>query len=57
MINWRWCIYKDSCISLGGAVADIFRLEVDASNIWKIVEHWDVLQAVLENCENPHPMF
>jgi predicted SnoaL-like aldol condensation-catalyzing enzyme len=43
--------------SLGGAVADIFRLEADSSNNWKIVEHWDVLQAVPENCINPHPMF
>jgi predicted SnoaL-like aldol condensation-catalyzing enzyme len=36
----------------GGAVADIFRLENG-----KIVEHWDVLQAVPENAVNPHPMF
>lgn len=40
--------------SLGGAVADIFRLENG-----KIVEHWDVLQPVpkSDDCINPHPMF
>jgi predicted SnoaL-like aldol condensation-catalyzing enzyme len=37
---------------LGGAVADIYRLEMG-----KIVEHWDVLQPVPENAVNPHPMF
>lgn len=41
-----------SADALGGAVADIFRLENG-----KIVEHWDVLQPVPENCINPHPMF
>ncbi len=41
-----------SAESLGGAVADIYRLQNG-----KIVEHWDVLQAVPENCVNPHPMF
>ena len=38
--------------ALGGAVADIYRLENG-----KIVEHWDVLQPVPENAVNPHPMF
>jgi predicted SnoaL-like aldol condensation-catalyzing enzyme len=38
--------------SPGGAVADLFRL-ADG----KIVEHWDILQPVPENCANPHPMF
>ena len=46
-----------SADSLGGAVADIFRLEVNTSKVWKIVEHWGVLQAVPESCVNPHPMF
>jgi predicted SnoaL-like aldol condensation-catalyzing enzyme len=36
----------------GGAVVDLFRLENG-----KIVEHWDVLQAVPEKSINPHPMF
>ena len=36
----------------GGAVVDLFRLENGI-----IVEHWDVLQPVPENCINPHPMF
>lgn len=36
----------------GGAVADLYRLAGG-----KIVEHWDVLQPVPENCLNPHPMF
>ena len=38
--------------SLGGAVVDLFQLEDG-----KIVEHWDVVQAVPEKCINPHPMF
>ena len=38
--------------ALGGAVADIYRLENG-----KIVEHWDVLQAVHEKPVNPHAMF
>jgi predicted SnoaL-like aldol condensation-catalyzing enzyme len=38
--------------ALGGAVADYYRLENG-----KIVEHWDVLQAVPEKPINPHPMF
>jgi predicted SnoaL-like aldol condensation-catalyzing enzyme len=38
--------------ALGGAVADIYRIENG-----KIVEHWDVLQAVPAESINPHPMF
>jgi len=38
--------------SLGGAVADIFRLKNG-----KIMEHWDVLQQIPADCINPHPMF
>ena len=34
------------------AVVDIFRIENG-----KIVEHWDVLQAVPEQSKNDHPMF
>jgi predicted SnoaL-like aldol condensation-catalyzing enzyme len=37
---------------LGGAVVDLFRLAEG-----KIVEHWDVLQAIPERCVSPHPMF
>lgn len=37
---------------LGGAVADIYRLENG-----KIVEHWDVLQPVPEKAINPKAMF
>ena len=36
----------------GFAVIDILRLENG-----KIVEHWDVAQAVPETSANPHPMF
>jgi predicted SnoaL-like aldol condensation-catalyzing enzyme len=36
----------------GGAVVDMFRLEGG-----KIVEHWDVLQAIPEQSANAHPMF
>jgi predicted SnoaL-like aldol condensation-catalyzing enzyme len=36
----------------GGSVIDMFRLKNG-----KIVEHWDVLQAVPEKSANPHPMF
>lgn len=36
----------------GSAVIDILRLEDG-----KIVEHWDVIQAVPEQSANPHPMF
>lgn len=36
----------------GNAVIDIVRLENG-----KIVEHWDVIQAVPEKSANPHPMF
>jgi predicted SnoaL-like aldol condensation-catalyzing enzyme len=34
------------------SIIDIFRLENN-----KIVEHWDVIQAVPEKSANPHPMF
>jgi predicted SnoaL-like aldol condensation-catalyzing enzyme len=36
----------------GGAVVDMFRL-----HDLKIVEHWDVLQAIPEQSANAHPMF
>ena len=36
----------------GTAIVDIFKLENG-----KIVEHWDVIQAVPERSANPHPMF
>ena len=36
----------------GFAIVDILRLENG-----KIVEHWDVIQAVPERSANPHPMF
>jgi predicted SnoaL-like aldol condensation-catalyzing enzyme len=36
----------------GTAVVDLFRVENG-----KIVEHWDVIQAVPEQSANPHPMF
>ncbi|MBR0706989.1 nuclear transport factor 2 family protein [Bradyrhizobium liaoningense] len=35
------------------AVVDIFRFNKEG----KIVEHWDVIQAVPEKSANPHPMF
>ena len=38
--------------TLGGAVVDLYRFAGG-----KIVEHWDVLQPVPENAQNPHPMF
>ena len=36
----------------GFAIVDLLRLENG-----KIVEHWDVIQAVPEQSANPHPMF
>ena len=36
----------------GFAIVDILRLENG-----RIVEHWDVIQAVPERSANPHPMF
>ncbi|MEV6235522.1 ester cyclase [Lentzea sp. NPDC051838] len=36
----------------GQALADIFRVEGD-----KVVEHWDVIQAVPADSANPHGMF
>ncbi|WP_157831482.1 nuclear transport factor 2 family protein [Confluentibacter flavum] len=42
---------KDSTV-LGGAVADIYRLEEG-----KIVEHWDIKEEIPSNAINPHAMF
>jgi predicted SnoaL-like aldol condensation-catalyzing enzyme len=36
----------------GGSVADFFRLKHG-----RIVEHWDVLQAIQPHAVNPHPYF
>ena len=41
-----------SADNLGGAVVDLFRIENG-----KIVEHWDVLQAIPTKAANNHPMF
>ena len=38
--------------TLGGAVADIYRLEKGL-----IVEHWDVIQPIKASTINPHPYF
>ena len=43
--------------TLGVAVADFFRLKIDASNRVKIVEHWDVVQPVPTEKPNPRLMF
>lgn len=43
---------RPSLDSSGAAVVDLYRLENG-----KIVEHWDVLQAMPQNCVNPRPMF
>ncbi len=43
---------RRSPVVKGGAVVDIFRLANG-----KIVEHWDVLQAIPDSSVNPHPMF
>lgn len=44
--------YKANKNDLGLAIMDIFRLEDE-----KIVEHWDVLQAVPETSANENTMF
>jgi predicted SnoaL-like aldol condensation-catalyzing enzyme len=36
----------------GEAVVDIFRVEDG-----KVVEHWDIIQAIPENADNPNSMF
>ena len=36
----------------GMAIVDIFRVDKG-----RVVEHWDVMQAVPETSANPHPMF
>ena len=43
--------------TLGIAVADFFRLKIDASNRVKIVEHWDVAQPVPTEKPNPRLIF
>ena len=43
---------RSSPEALGGAVVDMFRIEAG-----KIVEHWDVVQAVPAKSANAHPMF
>jgi predicted SnoaL-like aldol condensation-catalyzing enzyme len=43
---------RPSSSDAGGAVVDLFRLENG-----KIVEHWDVLQAMPATAANAHPMF
>jgi predicted SnoaL-like aldol condensation-catalyzing enzyme len=48
-------VYIHTRATFGGkasSVIDIFRIENN-----KIVEHWDVIQAVPEKSANPHPMF
>ena len=45
-------LLKTSPEDHGTAAVDIFRLEEG-----KVVEHWDVLQAVPESAANDHPMF
>jgi predicted SnoaL-like aldol condensation-catalyzing enzyme len=43
---------REGTAARGAAVADVFRLSHG-----RIVEHWDILQAIPENPINPHPMF